>query len=108
MQLNVYLYILVMAVVTYLIRMLPLTLFKKEIKSRFIKSVLFYVPYACLSAMTVPAILHATSSLISGIVGLIVAFLMAFFERSMLTVALAACAAVFLTERLLPLFSVLP
>ena len=70
---NVYLYILVMAAVTYLIRMLPLALAKNEIKSPFIKSFLYYVPYACLAAMTFPAILKATDSIISGAAGFIVA-----------------------------------
>ena len=61
MKPNVYLYILVMAGVTYLIRMLPLVLFKREITSPFVKSFLYYVPYACLAAMTFPAILTATA-----------------------------------------------
>ena len=67
MKPNVYLYILVMAGVTYLIRMLPLVLFKREITSPFVKSFLYYVPYACLAAMTFPAILTATAGgIISG------------------------------------------
>ena len=61
MKPNIYLYILVMAGVTYLIRMLPLVLFKREITSPFVKSFLYYVPYACLAAMTFPAILTATA-----------------------------------------------
>ncbi len=63
---NVYLYILVMAGVTYLIRLLPLTLIKKEIKNVYVKSFLYYVPYVTLSVMTFPAILHATASVWSG------------------------------------------
>ena len=74
---NVYLYILVMAAVTYLIRMLPLALAKNEIKSPFIKSFLYYVPYACLAAMTFPAILKATDSIISGAAGFFVALIAA-------------------------------
>ena len=70
---NVYLYVLVMAGVTYLVRMLPLVLARKEIKNRYIKSFLFYVPYACLAAMTFPAILSSTDYLISAIVGFAVA-----------------------------------
>ena len=70
---NVYFYILVMAAVTYLIRMLPLALAKNEIRSPFIKSFLYYVPYACLAAMTFPAILDATGSPISAWAALIVA-----------------------------------
>ena len=67
MNYSVYLYILVMAVVTYLIRMLPVTLFRKEIKNRFVRSALYYMPYACLACMTVPAIWHSTASIVSGI-----------------------------------------
>lgn len=99
---NVYIYILVMAGVTYLIRMLPLALFKKEITSPFIKSFLYYVPYACLAAMTFPAILTATSAgIISGAAALIVALIVAYKEKSLLTVAVCACAAVFIVERIM-------
>ncbi|MBQ9157412.1 MAG: AzlD domain-containing protein [Eubacterium sp.] len=101
MKNNIYIYILVMAGTTYLIRMLPLMLAKKEITSPFIKSFLYYVPYVCLAAMTFPAILFSTASVISGIVGFGVAILAAYREKSLLTVALCACAAVFITERLL-------
>ena len=88
MKPNVYLYILVMAGVTYLIRMLPLVLFKREITSPFVKSFLYYVPYACLAAMTFPAILTATAGV-------------AYREKSLLMVALFACAAVFIVERIM-------
>ena len=89
MKPNIYLYILVMAGVTYLIRMLPLVLFKREITSPFVKSFLYYVPYACLAAMTFPAILTATAGgIISGAAGLIVALIVAYREKSLLTVAL--------------------
>ena len=99
---NVYIYILVMAGVTYLIRMLPLVLFKKEITSPFIKSFLYYVPYACLAAMTFPAILTATSAgIISGAAALIVALIVAYKEKSLLTVAVCACAAVLIVERIM-------
>lgn len=97
---NIYMYILVMAVTTYLIRMLPLVLTKHEIKSRYIKSFLYYVPYACLAAMTVPAVLFSTSGIISGIIGFGVALIAAYREKSLLTVALLACAAVFIVERI--------
>lgn len=92
------LYLLVMASVTYLVRMLPLVLVKKKIKNRFIKSFLYYVPYAVLSVMTVPAIFYATSSPVSAAIGFGIALVAAFFERSLLTVASLACASVFLTE----------
>ena len=98
---SIYLYILVMAGVTYLIRMLPLALATKEIKSNFIKSFLYYVPYACLAAMTFPAILSSTEFLISGIAGLVVAVIVAYKEKSLVVVALCACAAVFICERII-------
>lgn len=100
---NLYVYILVMALTTYLIRMLPLTLFQKEIKSRFLRSFLAYVPCACLAAMTFPAILYATNSVFSGLAGLVVAVLLAFFGKSLVTVAACSCAAVFVSEQLLNL-----
>lgn len=100
---NLYVYILVMALTTYLIRMLPLTLFQKEIKSRFLRSFLAYVPCACLAAMTFPAILYATNSVFSGLAGLAVAVLLAFFGKSLVTVAACSCAAVFVSEQLLSL-----
>lgn len=100
---NLYVYILVMALTTYLIRMLPLTLFQKEIKSRFLRSFLAYVPCACLAAMTFPAILYATNSVFSGLAGLVVAVLLAFFGKSLVTVAAYSCAAVFVSEQLLSL-----
>lgn len=98
---RIYLYILVMAGVTYLIRMLPLALAKKEIASPFVKSFLFYVPYACLAAMTFPAILTATSSVISAAAGFAAALAAAYREKSLITVALMACAAVFVVERVM-------
>lgn len=102
MKPNIYIYILVMAGVTYLIRMLPLALVKKEITSPFVKSFLYYVPYACLAAMTFPAILTATAGgILSGLAGLMVALIAAYKEKSLLTVALFACAAVFVAERLM-------
>ena len=90
-----------MAIVTYLIRMLPLTLIQKEIKNTFIKSFLYYVPYACLTAMTFPAILYATDSPISAFAGLVVAVIFAMKEKSLVTVACFSCIAVFVMERIL-------
>lgn len=100
---NHVLYIFVMAATTYLIRMVPLVFFKKEITNPFFRSFLYYVPYTCLAAMTFPAILTATSSMVSAAVGFAVALFLAYREKSLLTVALAACAAVFIVERL-PIF----
>ena len=91
-------YILVMAGVTYLIRMLPLTLVRGKIESTFVKSFIFYVPYAVLSAMTIPAIFYSTSSLASALAGLVVAIVLAFIGKSLLTVAISACASVFIVE----------
>ena len=93
-----YIYIAVMAVTTYLIRMVPLVFFRKEIKNRFIRSFLAYVPCACLTAMTFPAILYSTNAVISGAVALAVALIAALCKRSLVTVAALSCAAVFITE----------
>lgn len=101
MNLRVYLYILVMAGVTYLIRLLPLTLIQKEIKNVYIKSFLHYVPYVTLSVMTFPAIIHATASVWSGVAALAVAILLAYRGKSLFQVSLAACGVVFLLELIL-------
>ena len=98
---SLYAYIAAMAVTTYLIRVLPLTLFQKPIRSRFIRSFLHYVPYACLTAMTFPAILTSTAAILSGAAALIVAVVLAYRGRSLLTVSLTASAAVMVTEWLL-------
>ena len=98
---SIYLYILAMALTTYLIRVLPMTLFRKPIKSRFIRSFLHYVPYACLTAMTFPAILTSTASVVSGTAALIVAAVLAFRGKGLVAVALGASGAVLLTELVL-------
>ena len=90
-----------MAATTYLIRALPLTLLKKPIRNRFVKSFLHYVPAACLTAMTFPAILSATENVISGALGLAVAVLLAMKQKSLIVVAGASCLVVFLTEQLI-------
>lgn len=95
--------IAVMALVTYLPRMLPLALFKRRITSPLLQSFLYYVPYAVLAAMTFPEVLYSTSSLVSALAGLAVALLLAYRGRSLLTVALSACGVVFVAERLLNL-----
>ena len=99
----IYIYILVMAVTTYLIRALPLTIFKKPIKNRFLKSFLHYVPTACLTAMTFPAILSATDNPISGALGLAVAVALSLWKKSLIVVAVASCATVFIAEYLIRL-----
>ncbi|MEE0835878.1 MAG: AzlD domain-containing protein [Clostridia bacterium] len=91
-------YLAVMAGVTYLIRMLPLVLIKKKLKNRFLKSFLYYIPYAVLSVMTVPAIFTSTGSVVSATAGFVTAVILAYFERGLLTVAAFSCAAVFIAE----------
>lgn len=95
----VYIYIFVMALVTYLIRMIPLTLVRGKIENRYIKSFLYYVPYTCLTAMTFPAILYATGSIWSALAGVVAAVIFAFYNKSLVTVAAFACAAVFVVEQ---------
>ncbi len=93
-----FLYLLVAAGVTYLIRMLPLVLVKEKIKNRFVLSFLHYIPYAVLSVMTIPAIFYSTSYKISALIGFAVALLLAYCEKSLLKVAAFSCAAVLLSE----------
>jgi len=95
---NVYIYILIMAAVTYAIRVLPLTLIQKQIKNQFFQSFLYYVPYVTLAVMTFPAILEATKSPISGAVALIVGVGAAWYGASLFKVALSCCAVVLAVE----------
>lgn len=95
---NVYIYILIMAGVSYLIRTLPLTLIRREIKSTFLKSFLYYVPYVTLAVMTFPAIVEATNSPIAGALALVVGVIVAWCGRSLLTVAVLSCLTVFVAE----------
>ena len=92
---SILLYIAVMAGVTYLVRMFPFTLFRKQIKSRYIRSVLYYLPYAVLSAMTIPAIFYSTGNLTTAAVGTAVAVILAYFNKPLIVVALAAAASAF-------------
>lgn len=98
MKNNVYLYLFVAAGVTYLIRALPMTLIRKNIRNKYIRSFLYYVPYVTLAVMTFPAILSATASTISAFAGFAVAALIAYFEGNLFKVAMGGCAAVFLVE----------
>ena len=95
---NVIFYIFVMAFVTYLIRVLPLTLVRKEIKNVYIRSFLYYVPYVTLAVMVFPAILDATASAWSALVGFIVAIVFAYRGANLVNVALLACVSVFVVE----------
>lgn len=94
-------YIGVMAGVTYLVRMLPLVIFRKKIKSRFVTDFLYYVPYAVLGAMTIPAALYSTGSIVSAAAGIIAAVLLAFKDKGLLAVAAAACIAAFAAEMIM-------
>ncbi len=100
---KVYLYILVMALVTYLIRAIPFVLFRRQIKSRFIKSLLYYLPYAVLTAMTIPDIFTATGNTLTAAIGCLAAVIFSLFGKSLLTVAVAACAAAFISDILIRL-----
>lgn len=98
---NTYIYIAIMAAVTYLIRVLPLTLIRKKIENKTLRSFLFYVPYVTLAVMTFPAILHATNSIYSGLAALIAGIALAYFGVSLFGVAVVSCVAVFIIEIIL-------
>lgn len=95
---SVYAYLFIMAAVTYLIRTLPLTLIRGQIKSRFIRSFLYYVPYVTLSVMTFPAILSATKAPLAGLAALVVGIVFAWRELGLFQVACLSCGTVFLLE----------
>ena len=101
MRHNVYIYIFVMAAVTFLIRVLPLTLIRKKITNKTLRSFLYYVPYVTLAVMTFPAILEATNSIFSGLAALIAGIALAYFGVSLFGVAVSSCAVVFVIELLL-------
>lgn len=88
----------VMALVTYLVRMLPLAAFRKKIQNKFVLDFLYYVPYAVLAAMTIPAVFYSSGGLLSAAAGFLVAVVLSFFERGLLLVAVSACAGVFFVE----------
>lgn len=100
-SLTIALYILVMAGVTYLVRMAPCVLFRKKITSRFLQSLLYYLPYCVLSAMVIPSVFSSTGNFVTALVGLIVAVVLAFWRRSLLTVAIGASAAAYATGLIL-------
>lgn len=93
-----FIYLVIMAGSTYLIRAIPFALVKQKIENRFIKSFLYYIPFAVLSAMTFPAILYGTDYVLSAAIGFVVAILFAAKGKSLTTVAVAACVAVFVVE----------
>lgn len=94
-------YLIVMAGVTYLIRVIPLVLVRKKIKNRFLNSFLYYIPYTVLAAMTFPAILYATGSMISAVAGFIAAVILSYRRGSLIVVAAGSCGMVLLAELLL-------
>lgn len=92
---KVAIYITAMAVVTYLIRMIPFAFFRRKIKSKFFRSFLYYIPYAVLSAMTVPAIFYSTGNILTAVAGTITAFVLSYFNLPLIVVALSATATAF-------------
>lgn len=88
--------VLAMAAVTYLIRTIPFAFFRKQIKSRYLRSVLYYIPYAVLSAMTFPYVFYSTNDFYTALIGTVVALIASVCKRSMLIVAILACLAVFI------------
>ncbi|MBR5459783.1 MAG: AzlD domain-containing protein [Clostridia bacterium] len=95
---NIYVYIIIMAAVTYLIRALPLTLIRRHIDNRFIRSFLYYVPFVTLSVMTFPSIITATESPIAAAVAFVVAVALAWLGKSLFVVSVSACVVVFILE----------
>ncbi len=104
---KIFLYIFTMALVTYLVRMVPFLLFRKEIKSKFLKSFLYYIPYAVLGAMTIPEIFLSTGAdtthVIASVCGFLTAVLLAWFEKSLLIVSLSACGVAYIVSLLFTL-----
>ena len=101
MNAKIYLYILVCAGVSLLIRELPVTLIRKPIKNRFLRSFLYYVPYVTLAVMTFPAIVNVTSSPIAGLAALVLGIAAAWFGANLFQVAVSCCAIVLVLEFLL-------
>ena len=99
---NILIYITVMALVTYAVRVIPLTLIKKPIKNRFIKSFLYYVPYVTLAVMTFPAIIDAVNNPLAGVIALIVGIVAAYLGSGLFPTALLCCLTVFIAELILP------
>lgn len=99
-----YVYLLVMAGTTYLIRMIPFTVFRRKIKSRFLRSLFYYLPYTVLSAMTFPFIFYSTGSFITALCGTIAALTVSYFRNSLIIVSLAACAGALISSFAVTLF----
>lgn len=101
MENNIYIYIFIMIAVTYLIRVLPLTLIRRKIKNRFIRSFLYYVPYVTLAIMTFPAIVEATREPLAGGLALVAGVLLAWFGVSLFKISISCCLVVFIVEMLI-------
>lgn len=101
MESNIYIYIFIMVGVTYLIRVLPLTLIRRKIKNRFIRSFLYYVPYVTLAIMTFPAIVEATREPLAGGLALVAGVLLAWFGVSLFKISISCCLVVFIVEILI-------
>ena len=103
MEKNIYLYIIIMATVTYAIRVIPLAFIRREIKNTFIRSFLYYVPYVTLAVMTFPAIIETTLTPLAGIIALVVGLIAAWFRLGLFPVAIICCIIVYLIDTLLPM-----
>lgn len=101
MERNIYIYIFIMIAVTYAIRVLPLTLIRKRINNKFVRSFLYYVPYVTLAVMTFPAILEATREPVAGALALIIGVLLAWFGASLFQISISCCMVVFVIEILI-------
>ncbi len=100
---NIWIYIACMAGITYLIRVIPLTLIRKPITNKTLRSFLYYVPYVTLAVMTFPAVMEATSSPVAGAIAFIIAIVLAFMGRGLFFVSVSACVSVFVLERIFDL-----
>ncbi len=101
MERNIYMYIFIMALVTYVIRVVPLTLIRGRIKNKFICSFLYYVPYVTLAVMTFPAIVEATREPMAGALALVAGILLAWFGASLFKISISCCVVVFIVEMLI-------
>ena len=104
---NIWIYILCMALVTYLIRVIPLTLIRKPIENQFLRSFLYYVPYVTLAVMTFPAIMYATGYPLAGAIAFLIALFLAYIGKGLFFVSVSACVTVFLAERIFELIKML-
>ena len=100
---NIAIYLLIMALTTYAIRAIPLVLLRREIKNRYVKRFLYYVPFACLTAMTVPSVFFSTASILSAAIGFAVAMLLGLLRANLPLTATLACVAVYVTDRIMDL-----